>query len=139
MNLPIALVCKANKVRKNGTAVVSIQYCFNSEERTELGTGIAIPPKFWSCKRKCISNTLPEVYGAFEELNGKLEDELKKAQEIVCLGLKRKENPLNFLKIHYNPNCSYESVMNFLARADADAFSNNVYLTRTFIFRLTIT
>jgi hypothetical protein len=47
MKLPIVPVCKATKARKGGIVFVSIQYCFNSEERTELGAGIAISPKFY--------------------------------------------------------------------------------------------
>jgi hypothetical protein len=64
MKLPIIAVCKAAKTRKDGTAVVSIQYCFNSEERAEPGAGIAIPPKFWNRKRKCVSSSLPDSQGA---------------------------------------------------------------------------
>lgn len=122
MKLPIVPVCKAAKVRKNGTAVVSIQYCFMSEARTGLGTGIAIHPKFWNRKRKCVSNCLPDIYGSPEKLNEKIEQELKNAQNIVSLELKRKENPLDFFKRYYNPDFSFEDVVSKVDIIDTKLF-----------------
>ena len=136
MKLPITAVCKAAKTRKDGTAVVSIQYCFNSEERAELGSGIAIPPKFWNRKRKCISSGLPERYGASEKLNEKLEHELEKADKIVSLGVNRKQNPLDFFKQHYNPERSFQDIVNELDIDDNKRFLNDIYLNKDIYFQI---
>lgn len=136
MKLPIVAVCKAAKARKDGTAVVSIQYCFNSEERAELGTGIAIPPKFWNRKRKCVSSSLPDSFGAPEKLNEKIEQELKKAQQIVSLGLQRKENPLDFFKEHYNSGRSFQDIVNELDNVDNKKFLNDIYLNKDIYFQI---
>ncbi len=136
MKLPIAAVCKAAKSRKDGTANVSIQYCFNSEERAELGTGIAIPPKFWNRKQKCISSRLPDSYGISEKLNEKLEQELMKAQNIVSLALKRKENPLDFFKRYYSPDRSFENIVEVVDMLDTKKISNDIYLNKDIYFQI---
>jgi len=44
--LTVKLICKKSKARKDGTSVVFIQYCFDSNRRTLLNTGIAIPSNY---------------------------------------------------------------------------------------------
>ena len=45
--------------RRDGTCVISIQYCFNSDKRTLLFTGLSIPPRYWNKKLARISSDLP--------------------------------------------------------------------------------
>jgi hypothetical protein len=44
MLLPIKLICPKNKVRKDGTSIIFIQYCGSDNKKTLLNTEIAIPP-----------------------------------------------------------------------------------------------
>ncbi|MGI8635930.1 MAG: Arm DNA-binding domain-containing protein [Segetibacter sp.] len=67
MLFPIKPVCK--RVRQDGTANISIQYCYNSEKRILLSTGVIIPAKNWDKKTCCIAKGLPSTYGNREELN----------------------------------------------------------------------
>jgi hypothetical protein len=59
MLLPIKAICESGKVRKDGTYIVFIQYCFGSDKRTLLNTGISVPSKFWNKKSCGISESLP--------------------------------------------------------------------------------
>ena len=43
MRQPIKLIVRKGKVRNDGTAIISLQYCYWAEQRTVLSTGIAIP------------------------------------------------------------------------------------------------
>ena len=43
MVLPIKPICKANKIRKYGTSLIFIQYCFSARKRTLLNTDYKIP------------------------------------------------------------------------------------------------
>jgi len=63
MILPIKPICKKEWVRRDGTSVIFLQYCRNSEERVLVDTGLAIPPKYWNRKNKRISLSLPENFG----------------------------------------------------------------------------
>jgi hypothetical protein len=46
MNLSFKPVCKTGERRKGGTATIAIQYYFNSDKGSLLGSGIAVPPKY---------------------------------------------------------------------------------------------
>src|SRR5665213_3638342 len=85
MNLPVKPVCKTGKIRKDGSASIGIQYCFTSEKRALLDSGLAIPPKYWNKRRDCISDNLPEIYGNPSELNQRLNHELRKAEDIISV------------------------------------------------------
>jgi hypothetical protein len=61
MILPLSLICDKQDMRKDGTIIVFIQYCYSSEKRTTL-TDIAIPAKYWSKKRQIITSDLPKEY-----------------------------------------------------------------------------
>src|SRR3569833_1180308 len=43
MLLPIKPICQRKDMRKDGTSLIFIQYCCNSDNRTLLNTEIAIP------------------------------------------------------------------------------------------------
>jgi len=102
--LPIKLICPKNKVRRDGTSIIFIQYCGPDEKKTLLNTGIAIPSNYWNRKFIRISKDLPEIYGNALALNEKLADLLKKAGDIINYGLKRKvPDILEFVKGTFHP------------------------------------
>jgi len=46
MRQPIKLIMKKGKVRRDGTSLIFVQYCYASSQRVPISTGIAIPPLF---------------------------------------------------------------------------------------------
>ncbi|MBA4166589.1 MAG: phage integrase SAM-like domain-containing protein [Chitinophagaceae bacterium] len=99
MLLPLKLVCKTLKARKDGTSKVHIQYCHSSKERILLDPEIAIPFQYWNEKKQCISGDLPQRYGDPEILNDQLNKALRIAEDIVLLiGKRTLANPLDFVK-----------------------------------------
>ena len=58
MILPIKPICKKEWVRRDGTSVIFLQYCRNSEERVLVDTGLAIPPDYWNRKNNRINPAL---------------------------------------------------------------------------------
>jgi hypothetical protein len=46
MGQPVKLILKKGAVRKDGTAVIFLQYCHNSEQRVLMNTAVAIPIQF---------------------------------------------------------------------------------------------
>lgn len=99
MLLPIKPICKKAEKRKDGTSIISIQYCHSLEKRTLLNSGIAIPPEYWNLKKLCINSDLPESYGNVETLNDQLLKSIRIAEDIVKFAKKKKEiDILAFLK-----------------------------------------
>jgi hypothetical protein len=111
MLLPIKLICKKEKIRRDGTSLVFIQYCFNSEKRTVLNTQLAIPPTYWNRKRQCITADLPLIFGKAEDLNGQLKSMVRLAEDIVSFAGKKKIRcPLTFLKRNFIPDFDLSSL-----------------------------
>lgn len=136
MNLPVKPVCKTGKIRKDGTASIAIQYCFTSEKRGLLDSSVGVPPKYWNRKKECVSEKLPENYGTASELNDRLSRELRKAEDLISLALKRDENPLDFFKLYYKPDQSLECVMRRLDALDKDENLNDVFLNKDIYFQI---
>lgn len=90
MLLPIKLICPKNKVRRDGTSIIFIQYCGIDDKKTLLNTEIAIPPNYWNRKYLRIAADLPEVYGNAATLNQRLADLLRKAEDIISHAVKKK-------------------------------------------------
>ncbi|RAJ78962.1 site-specific recombinase XerD [Chitinophaga dinghuensis] len=90
MLLPIKLICPKNKVRRDGTCLIFIQYCGKAGKSTLLNTEIAIPPKFWNRKFLRISSDLPETYGQPQHLNEQLATLLRLAGDIITHATKEK-------------------------------------------------
>jgi hypothetical protein len=84
--LTVKPICKKSKARKDGTSVVFIQYCFDSNRRTLLNTGIAIPSNYWNEKVLKISDSLPTAFGMATELNKRIRDLIRKVEDIIDLG-----------------------------------------------------
>ena len=104
MLLPIKPVCKRNKARRDGTSLIFIQYCFNSEKRTLLNTEIAIPPAYWNRRSLRVSSDTPSVFGRADELNQKLQDMIRLAQDIASFAIKNNmTDPCSFLKKTFKP------------------------------------
>lgn len=57
MNFPIKAICEKRFMRKDGTSLIYIQYCYSAEKRTLLNTEIAIPPEFWNKKKAGIQES----------------------------------------------------------------------------------
>src|SRR5664279_4711696 len=104
MFLPIRPICES-RTRKDGKNPISIQYCFSSEKRTVLPTGIAIPKRYWNKRFMKVSSELPEAFGNAEDLNYSLKQKLRNVEDIVSHALKQgKPNPLEYLKQVYSPD-----------------------------------
>lgn len=111
MLLPIKPICPKNKVRRDGTGIIFIQYCGRDNKTTLLNTGIAIPPNYWNRKYLRISSELPETYGSAERLNGRLADLLRMAEDILSYAAKTKApDTLSFLKATFHPDFKAETL-----------------------------
>src|SRR3954468_23153300 len=85
MLLPLSLICETRNVRRDGTSIIFIQYCYSSEKRTNLSTGIAIPPKYWNKKKQTIQEDLPIKFGAVDLLTKELKLNLRRTEDLVEL------------------------------------------------------
>jgi len=104
MLLPIKAICSKSKIRKDGTSLIFLQYCFGDNQRTLLNTEIAIPPKYWSRRHRRINDDLPEAYGIPQVLNDKIIELLRKAEDIINYGVKNDvKNLLDFVKETFSP------------------------------------
>ncbi|GEO11372.1 site-specific integrase [Segetibacter aerophilus] len=105
MNFPIKPVCNSRFIRKDGTCLIYIQYCFSHESRTLLNTAIAIPPEYWNQKKECVSDKLPEVFGAAEEINFELKRMMRAVEDIIDYGIKKKVPEIGkFVKKTFTPD-----------------------------------
>jgi hypothetical protein len=103
--LPLKLICDGKKVRRDGTALIYIQYCFSAERRTLLNTEIGILPSFWNRKKQCISNNMPLSYGDSRLLNEDLKRMYRTAEDIISYGIANKiEDIVSFLKKTFHPH-----------------------------------
>ncbi|HEY4286960.1 MAG TPA: site-specific integrase [Puia sp.] len=104
MFLPIKPICD-RRPRRDGTCVISIQYCYSSDKRTLLFTGLSIPPRYWNKKLLRISSDLPIEYGNPHLLNRQLQNMLRIAEDIVNFSLQQQvEDPVDFLKQLFRPD-----------------------------------
>jgi integrase len=111
MLLPLSLICEKKDMRKDGTSVVFIQYCYSSEKRTNLNTGVAIPAKYWSKKRQIITGGLPTKYGSLEILLQELKQKLRFAEDLVELAMRKNiQNKGKFLKEAFDLNLNIDQL-----------------------------
>ena len=105
MLLPIKPICDRNKVRKDGTSLIFIQFCYSSENKTLLNTGIAIPPNCWHKKLNRIVEDLPIQYGKAGDLNKELQRQVRTAEDIISFALESKvTDPVAFTRKTYKPD-----------------------------------
>jgi hypothetical protein len=103
MGQPVKLIVKKGAVRKDGTALIFLQYCYNAEQRVLLSTDVAIPPQFWNKKTNRIADQLPQQFGEPEKLQTFLISKLRKAEDMVTYALKQKHTcPMKFLKENFS-------------------------------------
>lgn len=104
MLLPIKPICNKKKVRRDGTSIIFIQYCFSSTNRTLLNTEIAIPPQYWDARKLCITKDLPESYGNSEHLNNELTRLTRVIEDLIAKAKQGKVKDIGaFIKRSFNP------------------------------------
>jgi hypothetical protein len=102
MGQPVKLIIKKGAVRMDGTAVIFLQFCYNSEQRILLNTDVAIPPKYWNKRLARINDNLPAKFGHVDKLQSTLTQKLRKAEDMVSYALKQKNTcPMKFLKENF--------------------------------------
>jgi len=111
MLLPIKPICERKDMRRDGTSVIYIQYCYSAEKRTFLNTEIAIPPAHWNKKKLCISNDLPEIYGNFQVLNSELNRMMRLAEDLIYFAIETKiEDRGKFVKSTFKPDFDFNNL-----------------------------
>jgi hypothetical protein len=129
MLLPIKPIID-RRPRRNGTSVISIQYCYSSDKRTLLYTGLAVPPRYWNKKLLRISQDLPEKYGKADQLNLQVQKMVRTAEDIVNFALQKKmDDPVAFLKKMFQADfdpATLSERAKLLAEAGADQATANL-------------
>ncbi len=111
MLLPIRPVCNSSKVRRDGTSLIFIQYCFSSENKTLLNTGIAIPPNYWHKKLNRIAEDIPMQFGKAGDLNKELQRQIRLAEDIISFALENKvKDPVAFARKTFAPDFDFSSL-----------------------------
>lgn len=72
MSQPIKAIIKKGAVRKDGSSLIFLQYCLNSEQRVLMNSSIAIPPQYWNRRLNKINENLPKQFGDVTELQAAL-------------------------------------------------------------------
>lgn len=117
-------------MRRDGTSIIYIQYCYSSKKRTNLDTEIAIPPNFWNENKLQVNSNLPPKYGTADDLNKRLKRIRRLAEDLVELGEKRKvDNLIDFAKRHFSINLDLEELEKRLnnQKEAAEALNLDVY------------
>src|SRR5947208_5653170 len=83
--LPLKPICERKNMRRDGTSLIFIQYCYSSEKRISLNTEIAVPPAFWNKTSLNISKELPAVFGDFRQFNSELKRMLRTVEDLIDL------------------------------------------------------
>ena len=134
MLLPIKPICEKKFLRRDGTSLIYIQYCYSSEKRTLLNTEIAIPPNSWNKKKLCIADNLPSSIGNVNRLNSELDRMVRLAQDIVSYATRNKiEDRGSFVKQTFKPDFDIKTLNSLNASNVTDAqqekkINRNLYL-----------
>lgn len=108
---PLKPICSEKKIRKDGTSLIFIQYCFSADNRLILNSGVAIPPKFWDKKRLLIKSSLPAEFGSADELMFQLKQKLRLAEDLADYATKKKVNYKGqFVKDAFISNLTVEDI-----------------------------
>jgi site-specific recombinase XerD len=104
LQLPLKLLVDKKSVRKNGTCIVYLQYCYSATHRTLLNTTIEIPPGCWDNKKGEIAKELPPQYGQATELNDRLKNMYRIAEDLIIIAERKKvSHPGEFVKKEFKP------------------------------------
>lgn len=102
-----------------------MQYCYSAEQRTVLGTGIAIPLQYWNKKTRKISKDLPAIYGNLEQLESTISEKLRKAEDLVEYALKQhNSSPIKFLKENFHLNKNWKLDQMASQKINLDIYDN---------------
>lgn len=111
MQMPIRFLVDERFIRKDGTCIVYIQYCYNRSYRTLLNTQIELPPAFWNKASGNISEKLPDKYGNANDLNLELIRMFRIVEDLVIFAIKKKlPNSGEFVKKTFKPNFDFSSL-----------------------------
>ncbi|GEO08659.1 site-specific integrase [Segetibacter aerophilus] len=123
MLLPLKLICDPKKIRRDGSTLIYIQYCFSAERRTLLNTEISIPATFWNKKKLCISKDLPVVHGDATGLNEDLKRMYRIAEDIISYAIRNKiEDVGNFVKKIFHPHFNTHTLESLKAAIIVESF-----------------
>ena len=111
MLLPIKPICRAKRIRKDGTAQIFLQYCFSATKRTLLNTGIYIPPQYWHPKQLRVSPQLPPEYGSPVKLNDELLRQKRLVEDLVAEATRKQiADKRSFVKKAFTPTLDLQSL-----------------------------
>lgn len=125
MSQPVKLIIKKGAIRKDGTTIIFLQYCHNSEERVLLNTEIAIPPQYWNKRLGRINENLPAEFGDVDSLKNILTQKLRKAEDMVSYAVKQRNTcPKKFLKDNFHLDGKWELKQMSHEKKSLDVFWN---------------
>ena len=105
------------KPRNDGTSRIHIQYCYNSEQKTLLDTGIEIPVNCWDKKNLIITDDLPSQFGNPKRLNNALTTQLRLVEDVITYTLRNDIADKGvFLKTFYRPDLDIYSLGSLVKR-----------------------
>ena len=129
MFLPIKVILD-RRPRRDGSSPISIQYCYSSDKRTVLPTGLSVPARYWNKRLARITEQLPAEFGQPDLLNLRLQKMLRSAEDLVTFALEQKmEDPVGFLKKAWRPELDAVSLAAHakeLAQAPAEPAAANL-------------
>ena len=104
MLLPLKTICIPKDVRRDGTTLIYLQYCYSGERRVLLNTEVGIPPNFWNKRKLSLADNLPLHYRGARPLNEDLKRMYRIAEDIVSYAVNNKiEDIANFVKKTFHP------------------------------------
>jgi hypothetical protein len=110
MQVPVRAICDG-RTRKDGTNVIAIQYYHSPEKRTVLPINIYVPGCYWNQKQREISKKLPVSLGIASNLNQRVREMSRRAEDIVLLAKKlNHSNPILVLKQHFYSKLSTQEI-----------------------------
>jgi integrase len=102
MRQPIKLIIKKCKVRKDGTSMIFLQYCYSAQRRVLIATGTSIPECYWNKRTSCISQRLPSEYGNVDAMETALREKLRRAESIIDYAVRKTHTcPMRFLNRNF--------------------------------------
>lgn len=111
MSYPIKPICEAKDKRSDGTSVIYLQYCYASGKRTNLNTGLSIPPRFWNKKQQVVNLNLPGQYGFAGFINDEITRQLRLAEDLIRWGNQHSKTSLgDFMKKTYRPDLNIHTL-----------------------------
>lgn len=118
MVLPIKPICRANKIRKDGTSLIFLQYCYSATRRTLLNTEIAVPVDYWNKKQGRISDKLPIAFGNHQQLNEELWRQLRIVEDLVTYATKSDLSDKGlFVKKSFSPTLDTTTIIGKVEKA----------------------